>query len=625
MGEGLDDTGGAGASLGVTYGKYRVVRQIGEGAFGRVYEAVLPGPMGFTKKVALKKIRSHLVKKDPRFIKSLVNEARIGGLLHHPNVVGILEFGEIEGSYFLAMDYIEGATLTDILALCRQRKLLLPRFVVVDLASQICKGLQYAHRLRDPERGPLHLVHRDLKPSNIIVDEQGVARILDFGIAKAASNLFNTTHTGMIKGTPRYMSPEQIAGEPNLTARSDIFSMGVVLYEMITGRVLFSAHSMASLVHNILLQVPEYQLDAAEVCFPGCKPVLERCLQKDPADRYGSATELLAAIQEMGRPYPPEADMADVVGRLLPEIEQAEDEDFEDTDAFLAATQGKDYEPGSDGRPDRQFTPIAPPEPTSAGWDRFAEEFTGMGDDVDTLTGERVTRALPSRGVVGAEELPSGPQRGVSSSGESSSAGAGSGGAPAPRNTPALTYVAIGLSIGLAALVVVLLVLYVFPPGGGDAGTEVPTEEPIVEVEPVEPSEADPALFDIVHIFVHSTPDGASVAYLSERGEMALGTTPLSIDLAVEKDREGDELGFVLRKAGYEDERVSDDVEKGRVEMVVAMRRARSTRPTSGVSPSTPTPAPVEEVATPEPATPAAEEPAPAGGEEDGFKANPYD
>jgi len=613
MGEGMDSEE-IHEPAGVTFGKYRVLRQIGEGAFGRVYEAVLPGPMGFSKKVAIKKIRSHLVQKDPRFVKSLINEARIGGLLHHPNVVGIIEFGEIEDSYYLAMDYIEGATLTDILALCRKRKVLLPRFVVVDLATQVCKGLHYAHRLRDRDRQPLGLIHRDLKPSNIIIDTEGVARILDFGIAKAGSNLFNTTHSGMIKGTPRYMSPEQISGESHLTVRSDIFSMGAVLYEMITGRVLYSAGSMASLVHNILIQVPEYQLDAAEVCFPGSKPVLEKALMKDPEHRYASATEMLAAIQEMGRPFPPEADMADVIERLMPAIDRHEgpSSGLDDTDAFLAATEGRGYDPGSDGKPNLDYTPIPAPDPTSAGWDRFAEEFQGgPGDGDDTITEIRSTRALPS----------SMRKKAGGSTGTGGSAGVASESGGVQRTSPALMYVAIGLCIGLAILVAVLLMVYVFPPEGG-GGTEPPPEQPVTEVEPVEPSEADPALFDVVHLFVHSTPDQASVAYLSERGEMALGNTPLSIDLAVEKEHEGDELQFVLRKAGYADQQVSGAVKSGRVEMVVTLERARSGRPTAR---ATPTPAPVVEPRTPEPPTPEAPEPTEAGGEDEGFKANPYD
>ena len=155
---------------GARFGKYRLLRKLGEGGFGTVYEALLPGPMGFTKRVAIKKLRGHLLGEDDRVVQALINEARIGGLLHHDNVVDILEFGQVGPHYYMAMEHVAGATLTDILRLCAKRGVRLPPFAVVEWGRQMARGLAHAHDLRDVDGNPVGLVHRDLKPSNVIVD-----------------------------------------------------------------------------------------------------------------------------------------------------------------------------------------------------------------------------------------------------------------------------------------------------------------------------------------------------------------------------------------------------------------------------------------------------------------------
>jgi serine/threonine-protein kinase len=282
----MDGTIGDGdrGATGAQFGKYRIVRKIGEGAFGSVYEALLPGPMGFAKRVAIKRIRPTVVQDDPKFVQSMINEARIGGLLHHANIVDIFEFGQEGPHYYLAMEFVDGATLDGIMRLCSKRRVLLPRFAVVDLAMQVCRGLHYAHSFRDPGGQRLELIHRDMKPSNVMVDREGTAKICDFGIAKAASNLYKTTTEGFVKGTPRYMSPEQITGQGELTVRSDVFSLGVVLFEVITGRGLFSADSLISLMHKILEADLVQPLDEAEAAFPGSADLLRQALALEDLD-----------------------------------------------------------------------------------------------------------------------------------------------------------------------------------------------------------------------------------------------------------------------------------------------------------------------------------------------------
>ncbi len=374
----LGPQGDEAPTTGAQFGKYRIIRKIGEGAFGAVYEALLPGPMGFTKRVAIKKLRSYLVKSDPKFVQSMVNEARIGGLLHNAHIVDVLEFDRAGEHYFIAMEFVDGATLAEIISVCRDRRVLLPRFAIIDLAIQVCRGLDYAHTFKDPKGVPLQLVHRDLKPSNIIVDSHGTAKILDFGIAKAASNLFNTTSSAMVKGTPRYMSPEQIAAERDLTPRSDVFSMGVVLYELITGRVLFNAESLPALIHKIVYEEHPERIEEAEAAFPGSGAILARALQKKPDDRYPDARAMAADLRELGRSFPAEADMADVIGRLMSAVDRTQSVEIRSSgDLDLESSS---YEPVVELGTESDLNPITPPDPTSAGWDRFSAVFDRPGE-----------------------------------------------------------------------------------------------------------------------------------------------------------------------------------------------------------------------------------------------------
>ena len=307
---------------GVPFGKYRVVRKVGEGAFGSVHEALLPGPMGFTKRVALKKLRPDLLRDEPRLVRSLINEARIGGMLHHPHIVDILEFEQVDGQYYLAMEFVDGPTLRELIDSSRYLGEPLPRFAVVAWATQICRGLAHAHALCSDDGEPLGLVHRDLKPANVIVDAAGSAKILDFGIAHAASNVRATTATVGARGTPQYMSPEQTTGGAEITAASDIFSVGAVLFEMAVGRSLFEGEFLPAVVHAIVYEEVEDLLDEAEDALPGCRAILQRALHKDPARRYQGASAMADDLLALGREYPVEEDLAAVVSRLTVVVEK---------------------------------------------------------------------------------------------------------------------------------------------------------------------------------------------------------------------------------------------------------------------------------------------------------------
>jgi serine/threonine-protein kinase len=219
-----------------TFGKYRLVRPLAQGGMAEVFLAKQMGLQGFEKNVVIKRILPHLTK-DPEFLEMFLDEARLVARLAHPNVVQVFDIGEVDGQYFLAMEYLAGEDLSAIIGAAREQGKPVPSQIVANIVGCALDGLQYVHALADEAGNPLHIVHRDVSPSNIFVTYQGVVKILDFGIAKAEGKLV-ATEIGRLKGKYSYMSPEQVLGE-QLDGRSDLFSLGTVLYEALTGVRLF--------------------------------------------------------------------------------------------------------------------------------------------------------------------------------------------------------------------------------------------------------------------------------------------------------------------------------------------------------------------------------------------------
>ena len=238
------------ADAPVPFGRYKLLNLLGEGGMAKVYRALLSGPMGFEKEVAVKRLDPK-VTADERVVKALINEARLGGQLRHKNIVEIYEFNHVDGHYFMAMEYVDGWTLEALVRRCRNRREHLPASVVCEIVTSICRGLGYAHSLEDKAGRALNLVHRDLKPANVMVSREGDVKLMDFGIAKADSNLYKTTAEDVTKGTPVYMSPEQVTGAV-LDQRSDIFSLGSILVELITNDTPFFANSLLAVMHAVL-------------------------------------------------------------------------------------------------------------------------------------------------------------------------------------------------------------------------------------------------------------------------------------------------------------------------------------------------------------------------------------
>jgi len=282
-----------------TIGRYRVQRKLGAGAFGEVFLASLHGAMGFTKAVAIKVLAAERPGYDPRKLGSFVNEARLGENLHHPNIVAIHEFAEADGNYYLVMEYIDGVSLREVLSFCSGRGIVLPVDAVCELGVQVCAGLDHAHHAKTAEGHKLELIHRDLKPANLLLDRTGTIRIGDFGVARAAINPYFTTEAGEVKGTPRYMAPEQVTAQGALTPAADIYSLGLVLCEVATGDPVFDATQLEPLLHQVVESKTRGGMRRLEACAPALVPVIDRALARDPADRFASAGQMGQALRRV--------------------------------------------------------------------------------------------------------------------------------------------------------------------------------------------------------------------------------------------------------------------------------------------------------------------------------------
>ncbi len=257
------------------------------------------GAAGFEKKLALKRLPADQLG-DELLVKSLINEAMLAAQLSHPNLVQVFEFEFIEGTYCMAMEYVDGVTLEAVLQRCRSLQLPIPNGLVVFIALEILTGLDYAHSARADDGTPLNLVHRDIKPSNIMILRQGQVKIMDFGIARAATNPYKTTRSGGVKGTLAYMSPEQLSGAENLGPQSDLFSAGTVMYEMATLDRLLDDTNLILLARQLMEGLREEARQQLDTVFPELSPIVERMLQPDLEKRYENARAAITDLRSLG-------------------------------------------------------------------------------------------------------------------------------------------------------------------------------------------------------------------------------------------------------------------------------------------------------------------------------------
>jgi serine/threonine protein kinase len=277
------------------FGKYILLEQIAVGGMAKLYSAKITGVEGFEKLIAIKTILPHFAE-EKELVSSFIDEAKLAALLNHQNIVQIYDFGAMENSYYISMEYLFGKDLRIIANKSKEKGGQFSLGDALYIISRICSGLEYAHTLKDFQGKPLNIIHRDISPQNVIITYEGDVKIVDFGIAKAASQSSVTQH-GMIKGKVSYMSPEQAAGK-SIDHRSDIFSTGILLYELITGRRMFTGESTM----QILAKVREVQFAPAEEYISDLPQklswILKKALAKEPANRYQSCGEMFADLEE---------------------------------------------------------------------------------------------------------------------------------------------------------------------------------------------------------------------------------------------------------------------------------------------------------------------------------------
>ncbi len=278
-----------------TLGRYQLMVAIARGGMGQVWLGRLQGARGFSKLVAIKTLLP--TEQDlPRFEAMLAEEARLASLIQHANVVHTLELGEHEGLLYLVMDWVDGEPLGFLLKRANERGGM-PIGVAVALLSQVLAGLHAVHELSDAA-GPLGVVHRDVSPHNILVTYEGVAKLLDFGIAKATQQTTQNTQTGEVKGKFSYMAPEQILGS-EVDRRCDVFAAGIVLYLLTTGRHPFKRHNTAAVIHAITADDPVAPPSTVVEDYPSeLERVVLKALEKDAEKRWTSAEEMRAALEQ---------------------------------------------------------------------------------------------------------------------------------------------------------------------------------------------------------------------------------------------------------------------------------------------------------------------------------------
>ncbi len=425
---------------GEHFGQYILMEHIATGGMAEVYKARMLGMEGFKKTVAIKRILPHLTDNE-EFVTMFVDEAKLAAQLNHNNIIHIYDLGKIDRSYYIAMEYIEGRDLRSVLTRCRDRGVTLPIPLALHVANLLASALDYAHRKRDFENRELGLVHRDVSPQNVLISEDGDIKLCDFGIAKAASKASHT-RAGALKGKLQYMSPEQAWGK-SLDHRSDLFSLGLVLFEMLTGQKVFSGDSELS----ILEQVRNPEVDPPSKYNPEVPPdvdaIVLKALEADREHRYQSARDFQQDLEKVLRDHgwsPGQADLAAFVKEL-----------------FAGEPGGAVAPPAAAAPP-----PPAPPEPPAP------EPSAGPEPE----PGEPV--AAPPEPP---EEPPTPPEE--------------DGGGPEEPGEPTRKKTPVALIAGVLALLAVAAVLFFVFRGGGQAPAVavVPTPTPSEPTATPTPSE----------------------------------------------------------------------------------------------------------------------------------------
>jgi serine/threonine protein kinase len=276
------------------FGRYTLYDRIAAGGMATIHVGRLLGPVGFARTVAIKRLRPHFAE-EPEFVAMFLDEARLAARIRHPNVVPTLDVVAVAGELLLVMEYVQGESLSRLMRTVTEKGARPPPAIVASIMAGVLHGLHAAHEARDERGEPLGVVHRDVSPQNILVGVDGVARVLDFGVAKAAGRL-QTTRDGQIKGKLSYMAPEQVLSL-EVDRRTDIYGASAVLWEALTGKRLFVGDNDGATLHHVLYG----SVEPPSAHAPGLSPALDaltlRGLSRDRNDRFATAREMARALE----------------------------------------------------------------------------------------------------------------------------------------------------------------------------------------------------------------------------------------------------------------------------------------------------------------------------------------
>src|SRR6185503_8390336 len=274
--------------------RYRITERVAAGGMAEVFRGIAESLHGFKKNIAIKRILPALTQ-NKKFVAMFLDEARLSLSLQHANIVQVFDIGHSEDTYFIVMEYVDGVDLKGLIEWRRRLGKRLPTAVSLYLINEICKGLAYAHELVNPETGrAVGIVHRDISPPNVLISKQGEVKVVDFGLAKASSQI-ETTDPGVVKGKMSYLSPEAARGE-EVDSRADIFAVGILLYEMLTGKRLFygeTDYQTVELVRNA--RIPPIRAQNPEVA-EELEDIARKALAKNKEDRFQTAFDLQDAL-----------------------------------------------------------------------------------------------------------------------------------------------------------------------------------------------------------------------------------------------------------------------------------------------------------------------------------------
>jgi eukaryotic-like serine/threonine-protein kinase len=351
-------------------GRYVVFDEIASGGMSSVHFGRMLGPAGFGRTVAIKRLHPHYAK-DPDFVSMMLDEARLVSRIHHPNVVPTLDIVHTKSDLFLVMEYVPGETLTSIRRLATAQGVAIPQAVALAIATNILLGLDAAHEATSEDGKPLGIIHRDVSPQNVLVGVDGSARLLDFGIARAAGASHHSDG-GQVKGKVAYMSPEQLRLDPDLARQTDVYAASVVLWEMLTGRRLFEGAQRDQIAFLVLSGAVRSPRTVNEAISEELEDLVMRGLERMPADRFATAREMAVSLEACGRVATARevaewlaAIAADSLGERAAVVSRIEKETATRVDLRALATQIAEGNV-SEGRslaPVVEPTMINPPEP----------------------------------------------------------------------------------------------------------------------------------------------------------------------------------------------------------------------------------------------------------------------